>query len=973
MTEVKNNYGMTPYMEFIHLSRYSRWLPEHQRRETWVETVDRYFTFFDEHLKEFHKFAFDKKTRQELREAVLSLEIMPSMRCLMSAGEALKRENVAGYNCLAYETNIITKEYGFVPIGSIVGKKISVLNSDGEWSETMVKSYGEQGLSKVKFTYSGYNGTEEVFATDNHDWVVNGNKIQTKDLKKGMKIPFVLRQRLPVYNDIDYKLGIIHGLIYGDGTRTKYKITPQDANVVSCERTKGYMIRLCSDHKDLLPYFDGYTISYPKSYGGDPVIYLYDGFAKTHDLKSLPSEEETESYMVGFFRGWLAADGYIGSKQVTICVGSAEEKWLRRIMPKYGIYFSGTSVLPEKTNFGERKKDSRHLGIWRYSLTKDDIIIERKRDKFVPMTMERTVVGVQKTNRTEEVFCVTVPNYHNFVIERGILTGNCAYVACDSPRVFDEILYILMNGTGVGFSVEQKYVDQLPEVAEEFHSSDTTIVVADSKLGWAKALKELIHLLYSGQIPKWDVTKVRPAGSPLKTFGGRASGPEPLVALFKFCVMKFRSAAGRKLTTIECHDIICKIAEIVVVGGVRRSALISLSDLSDDRMRSAKSGDWWKENVQRALANNSFVAKDNNIDVGIFMKEWLSLYESRSGERGIFSRVASKNQVEKLGRRDPGHEFGTNPCSEIILRSREFCNLTEVVVRAADTPETLKRKIRLATILGTIQSTLTNFKYISKQWKQNCEEERLLGVSLTGIMDNGYTNGRFSKTTDQPLGDLLEELKQEAIASNKEWATKIGIPASAAITCVKPSGTVSQLVDSASGIHSRHSPYYIRTVRADKKDPLAKLMIDLGFPVEDDITKPDHTYVFSFPIKSPESIFYRSNMTAIQQLELWLVYQNHWTEHKPSVTITVKEHEWPEVGAWVWKHFDQISGISFLPYSDHVYQQAPYQDCTKEEYEALVEKMPKNVDWSQLSKYEREDHTTSTQELNCSAATGCEI
>jgi ribonucleoside-diphosphate reductase alpha chain len=549
---------------------------------------------------------------------------------------------------------------------------------------------------------------------------------------------------------------------------------------------------------------------------------------------------------------------------------------------------------------------------------------------------------------------------------------NCSYVAVDNPRSFDEILYVLMNGTGVGFSVESKFVDQLPIVSDSFHDTETNIVVADSKLGWAKSLKELIHLLYAGQVPRWDLSKVRPAGAPLKTFGGRASGPAPLEDLFKFCVSTFKKAAGRRLTTLEAHDIVCKIAEIVVVGGVRRSALISLSDLSDDRMRVAKSGDWWKENVQRALANNSFVAKEKP-DVGIFMREWLSLYESRSGERGIFSRAASRKQAEKFGRRDPDHDFGTNPCSEIILRSREFCNLTEVVVRGDDTPETLKRKVKLATILGTFQSSLTNFKYLSKKWSENCEEERLLGVSLTGIMDNEYTNGTGAKVIlDGALESMLEDLRNEAVKTNATWAAKLGIPVSAAITCVKPSGTVSQLVDSASGIHARHSPYYIRTVRADKKDPLALMMKDMGFPCEDDVTKPQHTYVFSFPQKSPDHAVFRSEISAISQLEMWLTYQRHWCEHKPSVTVSVKEEEWPEVGAWVYNHFDEMSGVSFLPFSDHVYKQAPYQDCTKEEYEALAAKMPKEVDWTKLATYEKQDATTGSQELACVAG-GCEI
>lgn len=546
---------------------------------------------------------------------------------------------------------------------------------------------------------------------------------------------------------------------------------------------------------------------------------------------------------------------------------------------------------------------------------------------------------------------------------------NCSFVAIDNPRSFDEILYILMNGTGVGFSVEQKFVDQLPRIAEDFHDTDTTIHVADSKLGWAKALRELIHLLYGGQIPKWDVSKVRAAGMPLKTFGGRASGPGPLVDLFMFTCNTFKKASGRKLTSLECHDIVCKVAEIVVVGGVRRSALISLSDLNDDAMRLAKSGKWWENDPQRALSNNSYVAK-GHIDMEIFMREWLSLFESKSGERGIFSRIASKTQAEKYGRRDGNHDFGTNPCSEIILRSREFCNLTEVVIRPTDSIDDLKEKVRLATILGTFQATLTNFKYLSKKWKENCEEERLLGVSLTGIVDNVMTNGRKDLAE---TGRLLDELRKVAVETNKEWSKKLGIPQSAAITCVKPSGTVSQLVDSGSGIHARHAPYYIRTVRGDKKDPLTQMMTEMGFPVEDDVMKPDHTSVFSFPIKTPDKAVWRKDLTAIEQLELWLVYQRHWCEHKPSITVTVKDHEWMEVGAWVFKHMSEMSGVSFLPYSDTSYRQMPYQDCTKEEYEAMVARMPKGIDWSKLSEYEKRDTTTASQELACTSSSGCEI
>lgn len=545
---------------------------------------------------------------------------------------------------------------------------------------------------------------------------------------------------------------------------------------------------------------------------------------------------------------------------------------------------------------------------------------------------------------------------------------NCSYVAISRVQAFDEILYVLMNGTGVGFSVERQYISQLPLVAEEFHSTDTVINVSDSKLGWAKAYKELLGLLWIGQIPKWDLSKVRPSGAPLKTFGGRASGPEPLDNLMKFTINIFKGAAGRRLSSIECHDIVCKIAEVVVVGGVRRSALISLSNLSDDRMRHAKSGQWWNDNPQRALANNSACYTEKP-DMGIFMDEWKALYESKSGERGIFNRQSANKQVERTGRRVvEGYEFGTNPCSEIILRDREFCNLSEVVVRANDTEESLLEKVRLATILGTFQSTLVNFKYVSSMWRKNCEEERLLGVSLTGIMDSRITNGKNNKD----LAKFLEKLKMESVEINKKFAKEIGINQSTSVTCVKPSGTVSQLVDAASGIHARHNPYYIRTVRGDKKDPLTKLMMEMGFPVEDDEMNPSHTAVFSFPMKVDRGAVFRTDLSAIEQLDLWKVYQEHWCEHKPSVTISVKESEWMEVGSWAYANFDQMSGVSFLPFSEHTYRQAPYQDCDREQYEKLLKEMPKDVDWSQLSKYEQVDTTVASQELACTAGS-CEI
>jgi len=564
---------------------------------------------------------------------------------------------------------------------------------------------------------------------------------------------------------------------------------------------------------------------------------------------------------------------------------------------------------------------------------------------------------------------------------------NCSYLPVDDIKAFDEAMFILLCGTGVGFSVERQSVSKLPDIPELF-DSETSIVVKDSKEGWAKSLRQLIALLYSGEIPKWDVSRVRPSGAKLKTFGGRASGPAPLVDLFNFTIRTFKDAQGRKLSSLECHDIMCKIGEVVVVGGVRRSAMISLSNLSDDRMRHAKSGDWWKNDVQRALANNS-VAYTEKPDSLSFMREWLSLVESKSGERGIFNRQASKVQAAKNGRRDATYEFGTNPCSEIILRPMQFCNLTEVVVRATDSIGDLEKKVRMATILGTIQSSFTKFPYLRKIWQKNTEEERLLGVSMTGIMDNPLMT---IKNTG--LEKTLEHLKSIAVITNAEWAERLGIPVATAISCVKPSGTVSQLVNSSSGIHARHSSYYIRTVRGDNKDPLTQFMSDQGIPNEPDVTKPDQTTVFSFPMKAPAGAIVTADMSAIEQLEMWLAYQRSWCEHKPSVTINVKNDEWFEVGAFVYKHFDEMSGVSFLPFNEHTYQQAPYQEVEefgeptevwgrdndrneilvgyKHTYDSLLKLMPSSIDWSLLSDYEKEDNTAGSQTLACSGDS-CEI
>ena len=610
----------------------------------------------------------------------------------------------------------------------------------------------------------------------------------------------------------------------------------------------------------------------------------------------------------------------------------------------------------------EKRREDWHESVERYV----DFMVSHLEANHGHIVDIQTRVEVQEAIEKLEV----MPSMRSIMtagkaLERDNTAGyNCSYLPIDDPKSFDEAMYILLCGTGVGFSVEQKYVSKLPEVPEKLFESDTTIVVSDSKEGWAKGYRQLLALLWSGEVPKYDLRKIRKAGARLKTFGGRASGPEPLDQLFQFTIFKFKQARGRRLSSLDCHDLMCKVGEIVVVGGVRRSAMISLSDLQDDKMRACKSGAWWETNGHRALANNSAVYEEKP-DMGQFLHEWTSLYESKSGERGIFSRVASKRQVAKNGRRDTNYVFGTNPCSEIILRPHQFCNLSEVVVRAEDSPQSLKEKVRIATILGTWQSTLTNFPYLRKVWQKNTEEERLLGVSLTGILDNKLM-GEVNDDTRQ----LLRELKDVAIKTNADLSTLLSIPQSTAITCIKPSGTVSQLVDSASGIHPRHSGYYIRRVRGDKKDPLSQFLKDSGVPTENCVMKGDSTVVFSFPIKAPEGAMVRDDLTPTQHLDLWLMYQNEWCEHKPSVTISVAEQDWAEVSAWVWKNFDDISGISFLPYDGGTYKQAPYEEVSKEQYEELLAKMPTTINWSAL--VEEDDNVKGVQELACSSGS-CEI
>ena len=627
--------------------------------------------------------------------------------------------------------------------------------------------------------------------------------------------------------------------------------------------------------------------------------------------------------------------------------------------------------------YSEMDSYQEYIGMSRYARFQDD---KGRRenwsetvDRYVDYIFSRTPAIQDKADLKTEIRSA-IYNLDLMPSMRAMMTAgksadrdntcvyNCSYLPVDDVKSFDEAMFILLCGTGVGFSVESKYINKLPEVPEKLYESGGTISVHDSKEGWAKSLRLLIAHLYAGEIPQWDVSTVRPAGTRLKTFGGRASGPEPLVDLFKFTVATFKHAQGRKLNSLECHDLMCKIGEVVVVGGVRRSAMISLSDLDDERIRHAKAGPWWDTAPHRALANNSAVYNETPT-VGKFMEEWLSLYNSHSGERGIFNREAARKTVEKYGHRDPNYEFGTNPCSEIILRPYQFCNLSEVVVRHDDTKDTLLRKVRLAAILGTIQATFTKFPYLRKVWQRNTEEERLLGVSLTGIYDNPLLT-----TQGEKLNELLSELREAARTANKEFATLLGIPESAAITCVKPSGTVSQLVDSASGIHPRHSKFYIRRVRGDKKDPLTQFLIEQGIPNEACVYKPDQTVVFSFPQKAPAGIT-RSDVSPISHLELWLTYQRYWCEHKPSVTISVEENDWPSVGAWTWDHFDEISGVSYLPYDGGTYRQAPYEECTEEQYKELKARVP-SINWKDLK--EVTDNVEGAQMLACAAGV-CEI
>jgi len=961
---------MNDLQKYIHLSKYARYLDAEKRRETWEETVDRYIQFLYDKIP-------NSAVVMELKKAIISMDIAPSMRALMTAGPALERDNVSGFNPVVGTTKVLTKEFGYLPISALEDKEATVLNVNSKWTKAKFKCYGKQSIREVVLKKNS-NTMHTMYCTGNHRWVdVDGNVLSTDQLKPGKggtKIPFASYKRNVDTDSIDYKLGCVHGIVFGDGT-TQY----------SQKRVKGYMIRVCEDQEEFSKYFEflpEVRISYPPSANGDPVIKLFSDFAKTHDLKDLPDyDNETEDYMVGFFRGWLAADCHVGkNSHVSLCLSEEYANWFLKHSARWGYVAQNVRELGSKTNFGTRTRRTFTISIDRTSLTSEDFLIKRKRDKFIPLISKFCIDSVKELEIQEEVFCAEVPDTNTFVLERGLVTGNCAAIAINHPRCFDEIMYLLSCGCGVGFSVERQYINQLPDLPEELNESETVIKVKDSKIGWASAYKELISMLYSGNIPKWNLDAIRPAGSRLRTFGGRASGPEPLNALMSFTVRTFRVAVKenkRKLNSLEVHDVCCKIADAIVAGGVRRSACLSLSNLTDDRMRRSKVGDWYSVAPYRALANNS-VAYTEKPDLDSFSKEWRNLYISKSGERGIVNKEALKAKAESCGREYKG-DYLLNPCGEAILRdSGGLCNLTEIIVRPEDTLETLKEKVRLATILGTLQSTLTNFRYLRKVWKDNAEEERLLGVSLTGIMDHPVMSGHQrlwsvenpedpGHMAEYTLEEVLKELREVAYATNKEWASKLGISPSKQLTLVKPSGTVSQLVSSSSGIHPRYARYYIRRVTQDSKDSLTGFLVDQGVPY---VVSGDK-YIFSFYVAAPDNCVTTRGMSAMEQLELWLVYRDHWCDGNPSQTIYYSDNEYFAIAQWVWDHWDSIGGLSFFPRADgeSVYENAPYEEITEDQYKQATEGFP-SIAWDTF--VEAEDTTTGMQELSCSGGQ-CEL
>lgn len=956
------NPFVTPIQELQFYDKYSRWSQELGRRENWEETVERVISFFYDQLKK-RKLPVDSETIpwNDLQNAMLLMEAMPSMRIVQMAGPALERCNVGAYNPVSGDTLVGTKEYGLIPISMLDGKTATVLNIMGRWAEAKFRGYGSQEVVECVFRPNKGNAIPTtVRATLDHRWVLcDGSVKATKQLKAGDRISFVAAPRSVDEQSIDYRLGVQHGIVYGDGTAT-YKQ----------ERNTGYHLRICSDHQDLLPWFKEYAITYPESCGGDPVVMIYGDFAKTHDLKALPSRHESDEYLVGFVRGWLAADGHVTTGgQVGLCASEREIKWFGYLY-RLGYVVQRVDDLPAGTNYGERTKPSVVAHFFRSSMTADDFIVRRKRENFKPLETIYFFSGFGERS-TADVYCAHVPDTNTFVLDRGLVTGNCAYLPIDSWDAFGELLYILMQGTGAGFSVEVDYVDSLPRIKRQKDGKPKKYIVPDTTEGWCSALTMGLKTWAAGEDVVYDFSRIRPQGTVLRTKGGRASGPEPLKQLLLFVRDKMLAAQGRRLDPIDAHDIACFCGQIVQVGGVRRAALISLSDLDDRDLREAKNGQFWLHNVQRAMANNSTVY-DDRPKAAQFMEEWLALMKSGSGERGIFNRGGLAKQLPK--RRKKVGEFGVNPCGEIILRPRQFCNLSIAIARPEDTQKSLARKVRLATIFGTLQSLLTDFKFISPKWRENCEEERLLGVDITGQMDCPALRPENDPDLESYRVKLLADLRQVAIDTNKEFAEKLGIPQSAAVTCIKPSGNSAQLFNCSSGLHPRYAKYYLRRLRIGAYTPIAKLLEDAGvswFPEVGQTRDSATVRVVEFPVKSPDGAPTRHDLSAIEQLNNWLAWKLYYTEHNPSVTIYVSDEEWPSVGAWVYEHFDQIGGLSFLPKDGGVYELAPYEEIDQKEYERRTKTLP-IIDFSKLPDYEKEDMTELQREFGCTGDK-CEV
>lgn len=929
----------TLLQQYVHKTHYSRWRDDLGRREHWHESVKRAVDWLAYRAtKAPNGYVLTDDEYQALYDGFLNQESFSSMRLLMTAGEAAERDNVAIYNCVAGNTEILTID-GIKRIGDVAGTDQVVLDGDGNWTVAPIRSFGTRPLVQITMRPGAQSRTKirhVIEATPDHRWITS-NRGEVTDLRVGDVVSFV-GAKPGARDDVAW----VRGFGFGDGT---HQVTGQAK------------VRLCgkkAEHLELVASVGGGSTCYPPSYGGDPLHIFHQGVMS--DWKVLP-RDESPAYLASWLDGYIAADGHCRDDG-TIELASQDAEaiaFVKEIAPFAGYAVVGESMSRVmETNYGRRKSPLKFLRL--------------RRDA------EFKVLAIEPISGAEEVFCATVPTTGSFVLANGILTGNCTFVAVDDPRAFDEAMYLLMCGTGVGFSVERQLIRKLPEVPDRLFDCEDVIVVQDNRKSWASAYRRLLAQLWAGHVPKWDVSRIRPAGARLKTFGGRASGPAPLVDLFRYTIATFRGATGRRLNSLECHGLMCKIGDIVVSGGVRRSALISLSNPSDERMRDAKSGEWWSTNPHYRLANNSAVWTEKP-DIGRFMREWLALYESKSGERGIINREALVRQCRAVGRATEYEDgspipFGVNPCGEIILRPQQCCNLTEVIVRSTDTLDDLVRKVTLATIMGTIQSSCTDFDYVRPIWKKNCDEEALLGVSMTGELDHPVFAGFDG---DHRAEEWKERLRQVAREVNAEWASKLGINPSAMITCQKPSGTASQLANTASGGHARYADYYVRRTRVHKLDPIAEVVCGSGVPCEEDSHDP-HNLVLEWPVKAPEGAMLGHEMTAIDQLERWLHTKRHFTEHNPSCTISISEDEWLEAGAWVYDHWDEIGGLSFLPRDlrDTVYSQAPFEEISSDEYERRVAEMPKEINWDMLAAIEHDDQTTNARELACSAGT-CDI